>query len=149
MLVSVRGSVPHPGMYPATANMLTYDAILLAGDWRPKPVCLPAGIDSRPVRAGSEIRVAKLLDNMVFVTISSIPVAQRMVLDIPLDINRMTAEDFDRLPGIGPRLAQRIIAWRQTNGDIMKPEDLLSVEGVGEKTYLRLVKYFNYPDLKR
>src|SRR5687767_1476700 len=48
----------------------------------------------------------------------------------PIDINRATLEDFDRLPGIGPAVAQRIIARRDSIGRFKKVEDLDSVKGV-------------------
>lgn len=52
---------------------------------------------------------------------------------LPQKINVNTA-DPDRLqllPGIGPVLAQRIVAWREENGDFLIAEDLLAVEGIG------------------
>ena len=48
-----------------------------------------------------------------------------------IDINAAGAQDLQRLPGIGPVLAQRIVDWREENGDFMIVEDLLAVEGIG------------------
>jgi competence ComEA-like helix-hairpin-helix protein len=49
----------------------------------------------------------------------------------PLDINRASLEDFDRLPGIGPAVAQRIIARRDSIGRFRRIEELDSVKGIG------------------
>lgn len=48
-----------------------------------------------------------------------------------IDINAAGAQDLQRLPGIGPVLAQRIVDWREENGDFVIVEDLLAVEGIG------------------
>ncbi len=51
----------------------------------------------------------------------------------PLDLNTATAEELDRLPGIGKVLAGRIVQYRTENGPFQSPEELLNVEGIGEK----------------
>jgi len=54
----------------------------------------------------------------------------------------MSEADLDKVPGIGPALARRIIQYRQENGGSMSVKDLLSVEGVGEKKCDALRKFF-------
>ena len=51
---------------------------------------------------------------------------------LPVNINTATAEELDVLPGIGPALAERIIAYREAHGPFAAPEDLLEVKGIGE-----------------
>jgi competence ComEA-like helix-hairpin-helix protein len=51
----------------------------------------------------------------------------------PLDLNRATAVELQRLPGIGPGLAQRILAERERRGRFESPEALRQVVGVGPK----------------
>lgn len=53
----------------------------------------------------------------------------------PLDLNAATAEELDRLPGIGEVLAGRIIQYRTANGPFQSLEELLNVEGIGEKIF--------------
>ena len=52
---------------------------------------------------------------------------------LPVNINTAAAEELDVLPGIGPALAGRIIAYREEHGPFTAVEDLLEVSGIGEK----------------
>lgn len=56
----------------------------------------------------------------------------------PLDLNTASESDLDRLPGIGPVLAGRIVAHRAAHGPFRSPEDLLAVPGIGPRLYTRL-----------
>jgi competence protein ComEA len=56
----------------------------------------------------------------------------------PLDINRADAPGLQALPGVGPELARRIVAHRESHGLFRKPEDLLRVSGIGAQRYARL-----------
>ncbi len=55
-----------------------------------------------------------------------------------IDLNKATATDLQRLPGIGPRLAERILEYRQKTGGFKKIEELMNVRGIGEKNFLKL-----------
>jgi competence protein ComEA len=88
---------------------------------------------SRTLMNGSEVNVRKRPDGPESVTIGWMPVSELMILGIPLNISTMTEEDFDRLPGVGPALAKRIIEYRQNNGGVLRFEDLIMIEGIGKK----------------
>jgi competence protein ComEA len=49
-----------------------------------------------------------------------------------VSINRAGDKQLEELPGIGPALAARIIAWREANGGFKSKNDLLKVSGIGE-----------------
>jgi competence protein ComEA len=55
-----------------------------------------------------------------------------------LDLNRATEQDFDALPGIGPKLAERIMAHRQSVGAFHSLDDLRAVKGIGKKKFERI-----------
>jgi competence ComEA-like helix-hairpin-helix protein len=51
-----------------------------------------------------------------------------------VNVNTATAEEIASLPGIGPSYAKRIVEYREKNGPFKRVEDLLNVQGIGEKT---------------
>jgi competence protein ComEA len=55
-----------------------------------------------------------------------------------LDLNRATEQDFDALPGIGPRLAERIMEYRQSVGAFHSVNELRVVKGIGKKKFERI-----------
>jgi len=64
-----------------------------------------------------------------------------LVFSIPLDLNRVSAEDLSLIPGIGESLAQEILAYREKRRGFRSVEELKNVKGVGEKK-LRTFKPF-------
>ena len=55
-----------------------------------------------------------------------------------LDVNHANWVELSLLPGIGERLAQRIVASRSDEGMFTQPADLLRVRGIGPKTLERI-----------
>ena len=55
-----------------------------------------------------------------------------------VNLNRATAEELRALPGIGPVMADRIVAHRKERGRFRKLEELMEVKGVGTRTFARL-----------
>ena len=62
----------------------------------------------------------------------------RAAATAPVNINTASAADLQRLPGIGAATAARIIEYRDKNGPFSKPEELMNVRGIGEKSFLKL-----------
>ena len=55
-----------------------------------------------------------------------------------VNINTATQTQLESLPGLGPKVAARILEYRQKNGSFKKVEDLMNVKGIGEKSFLKL-----------
>ena len=64
-----------------------------------------------------------------------VPQPAEPAADGPVDLNTAEQADLETLPGIGPELASRIIAYRQTIGAFVSKEQIMDVEGIGEKRY--------------
>jgi competence protein ComEA len=56
----------------------------------------------------------------------------------PLNLNVATAADLEKLPGVGAAMATRILEYRQKSGGFKKIEELMNVQGIGERNFLRL-----------
>jgi competence protein ComEA len=53
-------------------------------------------------------------------------------------LNAATAEQLMALPGVGEALARRIIAYREKRGRFRRPEELIIIDGFGERKYRQL-----------
>ena len=51
----------------------------------------------------------------------------------PVDLNRATQAELEVLPGVGPKMAERILAYRAENGGFKSVDQLDEVKGIGEK----------------
>ena len=56
----------------------------------------------------------------------------------PLSLNSATAAELVALPAIGPKIAERIVAFRRTHGPFKRLEQLTEVHGIGTKTLEKL-----------
>lgn len=141
VVVKISGDVRHPGIYYVPANILAENAIIMAEPYRTFKLPQNSGTKS-PLHNGSTLIFRHQPDGIPLIIFGVMTVSERLILKIPLDIETMNEADFDLLPGIGPALARRIILYRQSNGGILHIEDLKLVEGIGEKKYDLLKKYF-------
>ena len=55
-----------------------------------------------------------------------------------IDINTATAVQLQMLPGIGPKLAERVVSYREQQGRFRTVEDLLEVKGIGPSVLSRI-----------
>lgn len=55
-----------------------------------------------------------------------------------VSLNNSTKEELGKLPGVGPATADKIIAWRESNGSFNSIEDLKKVSGIGETKFNNL-----------
>ncbi|TDI91897.1 MAG: helix-hairpin-helix domain-containing protein [Caldithrix sp.] len=60
-----------------------------------------------------------------------------------IDINSANEEELQLIPRIGPVLAQRIIRFRQKNGQFGRIEELKQVKGIGKATFKKIVPYIS------
>jgi comEA protein len=58
-----------------------------------------------------------------------------------ININKAGKNELTRLPRIGPKMAERIIAYRKTNGPFKSIDEIKKVKGIGNKTFNKLAPF--------
>ena len=61
--------------------------------------------------------------------------AQTAAPKAKVNINTAPASELEALPRIGPKVAQRIVDVRTKNGNFKKVEEIMKVQGIGEKVF--------------
>lgn len=126
LVVQIDGAVIRPGLYHFPPGTRVTDALAVAGG--PSPGADLSSLNrARILRDGEHLVIPQ----------RAAPGASTASAG-RLDLNTATAPDLEVLPGIGPVLAARIIAYRSAHGPFQRVEDLLQVEGIGPKLLERL-----------
>jgi competence protein ComEA len=81
--------------------------------------------------------VVVLLTAASVLAVAEIPAPTKGVVNI----NTARSEQLQLLPRVGPALAERIIAFREANGQFKKVDELMAVKGIGEKSLEKLRPY--------
>ncbi|MBL5975409.1 MAG: ComEA family DNA-binding protein [Candidatus Leucobacter sulfamidivorax] len=132
LLVHVVGEVRSPGVVELEGGARVRDAIEAAG-----------GATELAVLAG--VNLARLLTDGEQIVVPNAETAEAAAAGAPgagvagapgpVSLNAADAAALETLPGVGPALAQRILAWRAANGAFSSVEQLLEISGIGQKTF--------------
>jgi competence protein ComEA len=63
-----------------------------------------------------------------------------------VNVNTATVEQLTALPGVGPALAARIVEHRQKSGAFRSTQEVMSVKGIGEKSFAKLEAWLTVGD---
>jgi len=66
-----------------------------------------------------------------------------------VNINTASATELSSLPGVGAKLAARIVEHRQKVGGFKSTQELMNVKGVGEKNFTKIQGYLSVGDAAR
>lgn len=122
--VHVTGPVAHPGIVTLPAGARVGDAVQAAGG-------LAFGADPGAVNLARPLADGEQLDLAAPAATGASGEAPGAA-DEKVDLNLASARELDELPGVGPVLAERIIAYRAQNGPFASVEQLLEVPGIGQ-----------------
>ena len=125
LIVHISGAVITPGLVELEPDARVIDAVNAAGG-----AAVDADVNrlnlARPVMDGEHIIVPNLQDPVGEGTDSSSAE--------PISLSRSSSERLQELPGVGPAIAERIIAWREAHGGFRSVDDVLAVSGIGPAT---------------
>lgn len=121
IVVHVSGAVNHPGLVTVPLSARVADAIAGAGG-------AATGADLGGLNLAAAVRDG----DQITVPLVGAVVPANGGGDGSIDLNRATAAELEGLPGVGPVLASRIVAYRDLHGPFAVVEDLLDVGGIGE-----------------
>lgn len=125
IVVHVSGAVVSPGLVEMVEGQRVFDVLESAGG-----PTVHADVNmlnlARPVIDGEHIVVPEKGTIARPVTIDG--------ANEPISLSRSSADRLEQLPGVGPALAQRIIAWREEHGSFGTIDDVLAVSGIGTAT---------------
>lgn len=119
LTVHVSGAVVRPGLVQMEVGDRVADAIVAAGG-----ATAEADLGA--------LNLAAVLADGSRLVVPGAGMVGDVVADGRVRVNTASAADLQALPGVGPVLAQRIVAHRESAGPFESVEDLLDVPGIGE-----------------
>ncbi len=101
---------------------------------RPAATSTPA--PAQPTKPGSTPApsIAPTIVRSIAPTTAGSAKSEKATTDSPVYINTADEQELQRLPGVGPKLAQQIIEYRTANGPFQEMQDLDKVSGIGPAT---------------
>jgi competence protein ComEA len=141
-VVHVSGAVASAGVYELRTGARVVDAIDAAGGPRDDARTDQLNL-ARIVQDGEQIHVpdaaeAKSAGPTDGSGTAAAPGSTIGTAAPRLRLNAASEAELETLPGVGPVLAARIVAQRERTGGFAAAEDLLAVDGIGDKTFAQL-----------
>ena len=128
LTIHISGAVKKPGLYHLSKPIRAKDALTLAGGPLPS-----ANLDKLNLAAmltdGKRLHIREKKTKK--------PNSKKQKKPANFSIQTATKAQLISLPGIGPKLADRIIAYRQTH-PITSIDELIHVKGIGKKSIARI-----------
>lgn len=140
--IYVSGEVNSPGVITLDSNCRIKDAIIACGDFTPLADKNSVNL-AQKVTDGMQIKISALSqnqndktdDNAILNEGTNNKSTQNTTM---VNINTASKEELDTLPGVGPATADKIIEYRETNGQFNSIEDIKNVRGIGEAKFSKM-----------
>ena len=137
--IDISGAVVNPGVYELKEGDRVIDVLKVCGGLSveaDRPWVDQNINRARPLKDGEKIYIPSVQDVRSKIEDLRIETGQVLSNQTSLvNINRATVAELDRLPGVGPAIAQRIIDYRQEKGGFVSVEEIKLVSGIGDKMF--------------
>ena len=143
--VEVDGPVRNRGIYPLEKGKSVREAVEKAGGTSGS-FSLSSEAGAVKIEKSGLLRVSPEGENKGGATFHSLDPPKMKVLSIPININTAKVEELDILPGVGPKMAQAIIDFREAHGKFSALEDLQKVKGFGPKKFAAIRPHITLAD---
>lgn len=134
IMVDIEGEVLRPGVYRLEGGARVNDLLVAAGGLAPEA--------DREWVSQNLNRAALLVDGQkIYIPPKREFQKEGKVAGVgeeKININTAEAAQLERLPGVGPSLAKKIIEYRQEKGGFISLEELMAVPGIGPKSFEKL-----------
>lgn len=135
VMIDISGEVINPGVYKLKNGARVEDILIVSGglgakadrDWVDKNLNR-----AEKVFDGEKIYIPKVGENMEIKAVLGVSVSK------VIRLNSASIEELDKLDGVGPSIAQRIIDYRTENGGFKSVEEIKLVPGIGDKMFEKI-----------
>lgn len=141
--VYVSGMVKHPGVLKLSPGSRAIDAVNAAGGLLPEADVSKVNL-SQLLRDGLQVHVPALTAARVATSTGSIPRGKIGAATPTVNVNSADKAELEKLPGIGPALAERIIERRTSQGPFRDGADLKKVPGISESKYAKIKDHITW-----
>ncbi len=131
LAVHVAGAVNSPGLYRVEEGSRVADALTKAGGPAPDAMLDNLNLAAK-LKDGEKVLVPRRSEVAPALPADPSDASPTAAASTTLiNINIASVDELDKLPGVGPALARRIVEYRQKNGQFSSVDELDNVEGIG------------------
>ncbi len=115
-----------------------FPVVYAVGSSRELGSLIPSSVYTK-IKSGDKV----ILHDKGAASLSRISGKKSLVLGIPIGVNSAGIDDLIALPGVGIKLAKRILEYRELNGGFKSVDELDNVEGIGRKKIEAIKPFIN------
>jgi competence protein ComEA len=135
VIVHISGAVPRPGVYALPEGSRVQDAIAAAGGFLAEAEKTQINLAALLID-GEKLEIP-FIEGGSPVLPTPGPTVVAVTTEL-ININTASQSELEILPGIGPTTAQKIIEYREQNGEFVSIEEIINVSGIGPGLYERI-----------
>ena len=140
IVVYVAGAVNRPGVVQLAEGARAKDAVDACGGFL--PTADPNGVNlAQKLKDGMQVTVPEKSPQGTVVQGVAGGAQTGAAKSLPegmVNINTADEKELDKLPGVGPAMAKRIVEYRTENGAFQSPEEIKRVKGIGDAKYEKM-----------